>query len=165
MHLGVRGSGKVTGYARENGAKEAESARNYQCNYARFSELLSGESAFQYLVQNQEAEHRQCYLKYYQCHRDCPELAVERHIIVPELRKRHEVASHAEQYRDECGGNYPPLVTPLAHEESENEQEYCYGSHIHRACCERLRTPVKRKILGNLPGIGLSVLLQELYSL
>ena len=108
-----------------------------------------------------ESQHRERELENDQCHRHRPELAVERHVIIPEFRKRHEIPAHPEEYGYKGRCEEPPFVPSLAQEQSEEEEEDCYRTHVHRPCSERLRSPIKRQGLRNGIGIGLAVLLQQ----
>ena len=164
MHLRVGRGGKIAGNAREYPAQQAEACGQYQCGKARFPELFSGVPAFQYLVQDNESEHRQCYLQDYQCHGHGPELAVERHVFIPELGERHEMAADSEEYGNDCRGENPPFVLSVAQEKSEKEQENGYCTDIHRSGRERLRSPVERQCFGHFSDIGLAVSLEQFYS-
>ena len=55
------------------------------------------------------------------------------------------------QHKGKKGNStYPPSYTSTQNKESKYKQEYTYCTHIHRACCKRLWSPVQRQLFYNL---------------
>ena len=147
---------------RDERAKEAESGCDSECYVACLHKLLLLVFLLHNPVQDVETEHRESHLENYQGHRHCPELAVHRCIVEPELCKPHKMISPGQKDSDYGSSHKPPFLASFAKDESQDEKEYGDGSHIHRSGCERLRTPVQRHMLECLAEVWLPGSLQEL---
>ena len=68
------------------------------------------------------------------------------------------MVAQGEEYSHDGCGQHPPFFLPLVKEQAQQEEEYAYGSHVHRPRGERLRTPVIRHPFRST----LAVLLEQL---
>ena len=156
---------KCTCKARNKCAKEAESGSDSECYVTSLHELLFLIFLLHHSVKDIESEHRESHLKHNQGHGHSPELVVHRSIVEPEFCEPHEVISPSKEDSNHSCRHKPPFLTSLAEDESEDEKEYGDGSHVHRACRKRLRSPVKRHMLECLAKIWLSGSFQKLCGL
>ena len=66
--------------------------------------------------------------------------------IATSISQKRDYNKRLKEYREECSGQYGPLVRSLHNQQAQHEEEAYDGTHIHIACCKRLVTPIERYI-------------------
>ena len=157
----VRGAGERSRDRGEHHAKEAETGCQGEGQITSVQELLFGVLIPGDPVKHQEAQHREGELQDNQGHGDCPELIVHRGVVVEQLGEPHEVVAECQEDGQDRRRQDPPFLLPFIEEQTQQEKENRYRSHVHRSGSEGLGTPIERQRLGHLPNISLSGVFEQ----